>query len=129
MREVRLSTDYRPLFVFSIGLINEYLVGTSDVKGRLELFESLWNASTIWVRDANCAFFLSLSRERRPLSPNSVISFSILKHFHSHYPLGQISNRFGDALIPFLASKLHELKSSELDILPLPTLSLGTATL
>jgi hypothetical protein len=66
----------------------------------------------------NRPFFLSLSRE----FGDSDVSVSILKDFHTYYPLGQIYNHFGECSIPFLASEFHELKSSDLDSIPMSTL-------
>jgi hypothetical protein len=94
--------------------ITQYIVETNQVNEDFELFQSLCAGSAIRVTDANRAFFLSLSRE----FGNSCIPLSILRHFHTSYPVGQIYDHFGDCSLPFLASQFCELTWSELDNIP-----------
>jgi hypothetical protein len=93
----------------------EYIIETTDVNGDFALFESLCEASIIQRTNTNRGFFL---REFGHFD----ISSSILNHFHSYYPLGQIYDHFAQSSIPFIASKLRRLKSSELDNIPMSSL-------
>jgi hypothetical protein len=98
--------------------ITNYIVETNDCNGNFELFQSLCTGSTIRVTEANRVFLLSLSRE----FGNFYIPLSILRHFHTSYPVGQIYDHFGDCSLPFLALKFFELTSSELDSIPVSAL-------
>jgi hypothetical protein len=91
--------------------ITEYIVNTNDMNEYFDLFKSVWEGSAIRLPEANRPFLVSLSRE----FCDSDVSVSILKQFHSCYPLNEIHNYFGESSIPFLASKFDGLTLSQLD--------------
>jgi hypothetical protein len=78
--------------------ITEYIVETNDVNGYFAIFKLLSQGSAIRVTWANRAFLLSLSRE----FCDSEVSVSILKHFHSSYPLSQVCIILAKSLFRFL---------------------------
>jgi hypothetical protein len=101
-----VPTSSRPMFTSSIPLI----LRTIDAATNFELFKS---------HLLSCPVLLSLARE----FGDAQVSLSILYHFHTCYPLSQISDYFGHPSIPFLASELPGLSPSELDNIPVSAFS------